>query len=234
MNRSRAFQTILCLVIGAAFLPIFFALRPLTNDIKASSNSLSSLSLSGSSAIVPIVIAASFTRITDDDNNLVFKAKLDTASALSTRENIFALIEQNPGIHFRDVCRQLKKEIGVVQYHVYILKKFGLISSEKDGRFTRFYAKNAKFDDMARGILASWQRPVERNILSTLAKNGPQQGMMKSIMSSSDVTSQAVTWHLNRLKANGLISSDTVGSPVLTPGAQERINSMARQGIIAL
>ena len=234
MNHSRAFQTILCLVIGAAFLPVFFALRPLNNDAKAHSSGLASVSISGSSAIVPIVIAASFTRITDEDNNLLFKAKLDTASALSTRESIFAIIEQNPGIHFRDICRQLKKEIGVVQYHVYILKKFGLISSEKDGRFTRFYAKNAKFDDMARSILASWQRPVERNILSTLAKDGQQQGIMKSIMNSCEVTSQAVTWHLNRLKTNGLIASDAAGSPVLTPGAQERINSMARQGIISL
>ncbi|HME53871.1 MAG TPA: hypothetical protein VKM55_16720 [Candidatus Lokiarchaeia archaeon] len=234
MNRSRAFQTILCLVVGAAFLPVFFALRSSSNDAQAHSNGLSSVSISGSSAIVPIVIAASFTRITDEDNHLVFKTKLDMTSALSTRENIFAVIEQNPGIHFRDICRQLKKEIGVVQYHVYILKKFGLVTSEKDGRFTRFYAKSAKFDEMAKNILASWQRPVEKNILSMLANDGQHQGIMKSIMQSSGVTSQAVTWHLNRLKTNGLISSDDGGSLALTPGAGDRIHSMVRQGIIAL
>lgn len=233
MSRFRAFQAILCLVVGAAFLPVFFSLLPSNTNANANSNGLASISVSGGGTIVPIVIAASFTRITDEDNHLLFKAKLDTMAAVSTRENILAIIEQNPGIHFRDICRQLKKEIGVVQYHVYILKKFGLITSEKDGRFTRFYAKNAKFDDMARNILASWQRPIEKNILSTLVKDGKQQGIMKSIMRSCDVTSQAVTWHLNRLKTNGLISADS-GSPALTQGAQERIISMARQGIIAL
>nr|MDO8112124.1 hypothetical protein [Candidatus Sigynarchaeota archaeon] len=228
MNNSRQLRILLCLVLGATFWPIFLSLRP--PEIKVQSTELAGISISGCT-LVPFVIAASFTRITDDDNNLVFKTDVD-ARAASTRESIFALIEHNPGIHFRDICRRLEKEIGVVQYHVYILKKFGLITSEKDGRFTRFYAKNARFDDVARNILASWQRPVEKTILSLLASNGEQRSIMKSVMSSCAVTSQAVTWHLNRLKANGLLQDGDPASPALAIPARDRITSLAKQGII--
>lgn len=221
----------LCMVLCAAFWPVLFAIKP--PETRAQSDGFAGLSISGST-VVPIVIAASFTRITDGDNNLVVKAGVD--STASTRDSIFALIASNPGIHFRDICRRLEKEIGVVQYHVHVLAKFGLITSERDGRFTRFYAKSARFDSNAKNILASWQRPVEQRILSTLAlaTGNEQGGFVKSIMASCGVTSQAVTWHLIRLKANGLIESTDGPAPVLVSAVREKILAMARQGIIHL
>jgi predicted transcriptional regulator len=144
------------------------------------------------------------------------------------------LIANEPGIHFREICRKLSREIGVIQYHCYLLKRFNLVTSERDGRFTRFYLKSAHFDDNARNILASWQRPVEQRILSSLAADGDKAGFMKGIMADCGVTSQAVTWHLNRLKANGLIESTEASPPALVPAVREKILAMARQSIIQL
>jgi DNA-binding transcriptional ArsR family regulator len=113
-----------------------------------------------------------------------------------------------------------------------LLKRFNLVTSERDGRFTRFFLKSAHFDDNARNILASWQRPVEQRILAALAADGDKAGFMKGIMAVCGVTSQAVTWHLNRLKANGLIETTDVSPPVLVPAVREKMLVMERQGII--
>ncbi len=227
MNYKLWLRVMLCMVLCAAFWPVLFALKP--PEAKAQSDSFAGLSISGST-VVPIVIAASFTRITDDDNRLVMKTDIDRTT--STRDSIFALIESNPGIHFRDICRQLNKEIGVVQYHLYILKRFNLVTSERDGRFTRFFLRSAHFDENARNVLASWQRPVEQSILSTLIMDENKVGFMKSIMAKCNVTSQAVTWHLNRLKANGLIQANDASPPALVPAVREKMLVLARQGII--
>jgi DNA-binding transcriptional ArsR family regulator len=226
---ARWIRVMLCLVLCAAFWPVLFALKP--PETKVQADGLAGISVSGGT-IVPIVIAASFTRITDDDNNLVVRSEIDRTT--STRDSILALIASNPGIHFRDICRNLGKEIGVVQYHLYILKRFNLVTSERDGRFTRFFLRNAHFDENAKNIIASWQRPVEQRILSTLAADGDKAGFMKSIMADCGVTSQAVTWHLNRLRANGLIQSNDASPPVLVPVVREKMQALARQGVIQI
>ncbi len=227
MNHSRWLRVMLAMVLCAAFWPVMFALKP--PETKAQADGIAGISISGST-VVPIVIAASFTRITDNDNNLVVRSENDHTA--STRDCILGLIASNPGIHFREVCRVLSRDIGVVQYHVYILRKFGLITSERDGRFTRFFLKSARFDDNARNILASWQRPVEQRILSQLATEGNSPSFMKSTMAECGVTSQAITWHLNRLKANGLIQSTDGSPPALVPAVREKMLALARQGII--
>ncbi|MEX2718946.1 MAG: winged helix-turn-helix transcriptional regulator [Candidatus Sigynarchaeota archaeon] len=217
------------MVLCAAFWPVLFALKP--PEVKVQSQGMAGITISGST-MVPIVIAASFTRITDRDNNLVMRTEIDGNA--STRESIFALIASNPGIHFRDICRRLNKEIGVIQYHLRVLERFNLVTSERDGRFTRFFVKSAHFDGIAKNILASWQRPVERRILSSLAMDSDNPGIMKSVMADCGVTSQAITWHMNRLKVNGLIQSTDGSLPVLVPAVREKMLALARQGLIQL
>ncbi len=229
MNYSRWIRLLVCMVLCAAFWPVLFALKP--PEVKVQSAGMAGITISGST-VVPIVIAASFTRITDDDNNLVVRSENDHSA--STRDSILALIAGEPGIHFRQICRALSRDIGVVQYHTFILKKFGLITSERDGRFTRFYLRSARFDSIAKNILASWQRPVEQRILSQLATDDCNPGFMKSVMNDCGVTSQAITWHLNRLRANGLIQSSDVSPPALVPAVREKMLALAQQGVIQL
>jgi len=57
----------------------------------------------------------------------------------SVRDQIYALIIENPGIWFREICRSLGKAIGVVQYHLYILSSAGLIFSVKRGKYKCFF-----------------------------------------------------------------------------------------------
>ncbi len=230
LDKSRALKALLCLVLGATVVPIFLSIRPPDVKVSVQSDGLAGISIS-STSIIPFVIAASFTRITDDDKNLIMRN--GSESTTSTRESILALIQDNPGIHFRDICRQLKKEIGVVQYHVYILQKFGHVTSTKDGRYTRYFVKAQQLDDVARVIISAWQRPVERSIIVTLLDD-KNPASIKDMAFSCSVTTQAINWHVNRLKENHILTSTQDPLPMLGPGIKVKIESLIASGIISV
>jgi predicted transcriptional regulator len=146
----------------------------------------------------------------------------------ATREALLVAIEQNPGICFRDACRYLKKEIGVTQYHVRTLIKAGIITCEKDGRYTRYYAKKSRFDPLEMNILSSWRRPVEREILKLLSNDSFVN--VSTVASSCNMTIQAVTWHVKRMKINGLIDDNTT----LISLTRDKINSLSDRAIITI
>lgn len=225
-KQKKIFSTLLALIAFAALWPCLLALSP-----KAGANGILAISFS-SSNLVPFVIAASFTRITGDDNKLKLNKKGDAEQG--TREQIFSVIESNPGIHFRDICRRLKKEIGVVQYHVYVLQRFSVITSLKDGRFTRFFVKDNTFDDEAQQVMAAWHRPVEKKMLISLVHPEKEKINSKFLVKKCGVTTQAVTWHANRMKKNGLLENAKSKSFKIFPAIRDKILELAGKGFIKL
>ena len=57
----------------------------------------------------------------------------------STRVEIYDFIKANPGVQFRGICNQLGLSIGLAEFHLGVLKKAGLISFIRDGRYKRFF-----------------------------------------------------------------------------------------------
>ncbi|MFX0102913.1 MAG: winged helix-turn-helix transcriptional regulator [Candidatus Hodarchaeota archaeon] len=227
MTRKRIFTTLLFTILLISLWPMLLAFSPTVG-----ANGILAMTFS-SSNLVPFVIAASFTRITGDDNKLKIKGKGDAEEG--TREQIFSLIESNPGIHFRDICRRLKKEIGVVQYHVYVLQRFSMISSLKDGRFTRFFVKDNIYDDDAKQIIAAWHRPVEKKMLLAMIGRENEKITSKVLVKKCAVTTQAITWHVNRLRKNGLLQNNN-NSKIhkIIPEIQDKILNLAEKGFIRL
>ena len=65
---------------------------------------------------------------------------LEEALALSTRDKIYASINKNPGLHFRELQRRTDIATGSLQYHLDYLMKKHLVRQVKEGKFTRFYS----------------------------------------------------------------------------------------------
>jgi len=148
----------------------------------------------------------------------------------STREIIYEIIQQEPGIHFRGICRKIGKHIGVVQYHTCTLQKFGVIQGEKDGRYMRFYPSGNRFDAITRQIIAALQRPVEKMILAVLV-DGSRADLVKLIMDTLQISDTAVWWHVQRMKRNGvLIGDDTATVAIIPAGLAIYTRLMAKQG----
>ncbi|MCK4364807.1 MAG: ArsR family transcriptional regulator [Thermoplasmatales archaeon] len=59
---------------------------------------------------------------------------------LKTRKLIYNYILKHPGLHFRELSRELKIPKSTLDYHLSFLKKLELIKVKSNGRYNRYYA----------------------------------------------------------------------------------------------
>ncbi len=88
--------------------------------------------------IIPIILSIGVT----------VKNKEEEFKNGSMREMIYQTIKSDPGIHFRELCRELNKKNGVIQYHLQVLevKEKRIISHQDGGKFTRYFVINGLLD----------------------------------------------------------------------------------------
>ena len=120
----------------------------------------------------------------------------------STRVQIYNFITNNPGINFRGICNSLTLPIGVVQYHVAVLLKGGLISNRRDGRNKRYF-KSKKFSSTEMKIISILRHQTAGKILTILHKD--ESVSHGNLAHRLKISSQALTWQMKRLKEEGLI-----------------------------
>ena len=138
-----------------------------------------------------------------------------------TRRTIYELIKNKPGLHFRNICRQLDKRMGVVQYHISVLEKTNYIRSVKDGRYKCFFAiendngyqnKNLNTDpQMLEVIITSLRRKTPKMLLEYLVSASATRASHQELSSICEVSPQAITFHCQRLEKNNIIESKKEG-----------------------
>jgi len=98
----------------------------------------------------------------------------DDLLKLKTRKDIYNLILKNPGLHLREILRRTNLPAGNVQYHLKYLEKFGLIVSNDDLKYNRYYVKE-KVDRRDKEILNLLRQKIPRRIILMLLMPGPGQ-----------------------------------------------------------
>jgi predicted transcriptional regulator len=121
----------------------------------------------------------------------------------STRVQIYNFITNNPGINFRGICTALALPIGVVQYHLAVLMKGGLISNRRDGRNKRYF-ESKKFSSTEMKIISTLRHETAGKILTILHKN--KSASHGNLAHRLKISSQALTWQMKRLKEEGLVT----------------------------
>jgi predicted transcriptional regulator len=124
---------------------------------------------------------------------------------------VYNFVKANPGIHFRGICNFLSLSVGVAQYHLGLLTKAGLISFFLDGRYKRFF-HSKEFGEREMKIISLLRHKTAGKILSILSEK--QQVSHKDLASRLRISSQALTWQMNRLRKMELISFVTEGMKV--------------------
>ncbi len=159
-----------------------------------------------------------------------------------TRNTIYELIEKNPGLHFRKICRILDKKMGVVQYHIGVLEKIGLVRAIRDGRYKCFFASNQEEDsnvspddrDPARQLLretiiTSLRRKTPKTLITYLARE--KIASHQSLSTVAKVSPQAITFHTQRLQSFGIIESQKEGRQkfyTLSPSAKQITDNLMK------
>ncbi len=107
----------------------------------------------------------------------------DTTLDLETRNRLYRIIEESPGLHFRELQRRSKIAVGSLQYHLDFLGKKSFISSVKEGKFVRYYAMKT-------------QRIVEnKELMNTLRQQQPRHillFLMQRRFATNDTISKAI------------------------------------------
>jgi predicted transcriptional regulator len=121
----------------------------------------------------------------------------------TTRVQIYNFIINNPGINFRGICNSLILPIGVVQYHLAVLMKGGLISNRRDGRNKRYF-ESKKFSSTEMKIISVLRHETAEKILTIL--HDDESASHGNLAQRLNISSQALTWHMKQLKESGLVT----------------------------
>ena len=160
-----------------------------------------------------------------------------------TRNSIYELIKYNEGLHFRKICRLLDKKMGVVQYHVSVLEKHGLIRSIRDGRYKCFFAtnkeennnispdeRNPEIEALRETIITSLRRKTPQVLIRHLIQE--KSASHQTLSNIAQVSPQAITFHTQRLQSFGIIESLKEGRQKfysLSPTARKITDNLIRR-----
>jgi predicted transcriptional regulator len=126
----------------------------------------------------------------------------------STRAEIYDFIVANPGIQFRGLCAGLDIAIGTAEFHLGVLKKAGLISFIRDGKYKRFFASR-KFSLREMKLIALLRHKTVRDIVRKIsAEKTVGHAELASFLC---ITSQGLTWQMSRLKQEGIVQESCRG-----------------------
>jgi len=129
----------------------------------------------------------------------------------STRIEIFNFVRNNPGTHFRDICDSLGLSIGVVQYHLELLTRSGLLSVHRDRRYRRYF-ESGRFGKTEITTISLLRHETSGMILAVLSERGSI--FHKDLALKLDISSQGLTWQINRLRKTGFIGAVKEGMKV--------------------
>jgi predicted transcriptional regulator len=167
--------------------------------------------------------------------------KKDDLLSQDTRNSIFQLIKDNEGLHFRKICRMLDKKMGVVQYHVSVLEKSGMIRAVRDGRYKCFFPtdtlknsniapelRNKEESQLRETIVTSMRRKTPQVLIQHLASN--KQASHQVLSDIAQVSPQAITFHTQRLASFNIIKAEKDGRQKfysLTEQAQKIVDNLS-------
>ncbi len=134
------------------------------------------------------------------------REKQEEVLLLDTRRRIYETVKKNPGIHLRELQRLTGLAMGQLEYHISLLERVGLIRSQKQGRYRRYFPADSEEDPALIGIVRS---KVDRAILLFLL--GVPQASHEEIARAVGISPSTLTWHMRRLMEAGLVDRKKVG-----------------------
>jgi DNA-binding transcriptional ArsR family regulator len=143
----------------------------------------------------------------------------------ATRTTIFNFVSANPGVQFRAICSSLGLSIGVVQFHLAVLQKAGLVVSIRKGKYKRFF-QAGKFSRRQMETIATLRLNTVRDILRALL--GKQKVSHHELAVEVRISSQGLTWQMNRLRASGLVEETRDGLNVTYNLPQMQVSAVTQ------
>lgn len=127
------------------------------------------------------------------------------------RDDILEAVQTEPGISASELGRRLSCGWGTLVYHLTVLERMQLLSSQREGRHKRFFVQGRinYSDKEAVGLLAN---PAARTILDAVRET---PGIIQRDLGRRlGLTAGTIAWHVERLSAAGLVVKEQDGRVV--------------------
>lgn len=135
---------------------------------------------------------------------------------LNLEHEIFYIICNNPGIHFRGILEKCAREVGVVTYHLKNLKKENAILSISHGKRVLYFdhSWSDRVDEV--DLLISYLRKNQsREILLFLTDPINQQLALKEIAARLNRSPSNLQWHVKKLIDDQLLEPIRKGRKIV-------------------
>lgn len=133
---------------------------------------------------------------------------MEDALSLDSRRKIYDLIEENPGLHFREIERRTGIAVGSLQYHLGFLEKKHLIKVFRQGKFLRYYSvKESVVEEKAE--MAFLRKPSARKIILFLLEKKKANNL--DIARKVELSPSTTSWHLEQLVKEQVIGKEKRG-----------------------
>ena len=121
------------------------------------------------------------------------------------REQILTEITLNPGIHLRELHREIGCAMGALQYHLRIMESEGQVVSLRNGNVRHLFTPDFTAEERVQRLAAMARNPVVSSILSECAKNGLTT--QAEISRTLDVDKSLISYYVS-----GLLKADILNS----------------------
>jgi predicted transcriptional regulator len=139
---------------------------------------------------------------------------------LETRREIFELISEYPGLHFREILRRLEISSGNLNYQLNYLTKHEIIVTISDGNLKRYYVMG-KVKGKEKRILACLRNETSRGLVLFLLLNPNSQ--FNEIASNFDLAPSKLAYHLKKLVEKDIIEKTKKGRTTLYKAKDDEI-----------
>ena len=127
------------------------------------------------------------------------------------RRKIYEAIEENPGIHLRELHRALDTPLTTIEYHLSYMMRKKIIYAETDLHFKRYYAKPMEREDK-KVIATLRQKRLREIVLLVLAKEKVKYQFLSEYLRLPNST---LSFYLKYLVDNGILVREKVGYETL-------------------
>ncbi len=121
------------------------------------------------------------------------------------RQEVYERVKAFPGASFHQLADQVGFGASTLNYHLRVLERNGFITSVKDGRYLRFFDRQAgTYSGHKKVAVSALRNETTAAIAKHILRNPgvPQCDLAEEF----EITASTVNWHINRLAGAGLVN----------------------------
>jgi predicted transcriptional regulator len=123
------------------------------------------------------------------------------------RRKIYAIIEANQGIHLRELQRVTNLPLTTLDYHLTYMARKGIIYSETEGHFKRYYTK--PLDEQDKKVLAALRQRKLREIVLVVMSS--KKAKYQQLSEYFKLPHSTLSCYLKSLVDNNILIKEKIG-----------------------